>query len=69
MRPLIAATALILIACSASARVTQGELNKYVSGVDINTLSSSQLNMIEMAIHSGDKRSDKVNLVRSIVQE
>lgn len=69
MKTILTATVFGLVACAATAAVTQADLNKFVPGVDINTLTKSQLNLIELAMHSGDKRSEQVNKIRSIVNQ
>ena len=43
------------------------ELPRYVSGVDVNTLSTSKLSRLHLAIYGGGSDSDKQRKIRSIL--
>lgn len=74
-RILIAATAGFLALSGAAAAMTnatatlQAEVDNYVRGVDLDTLSDGQVNAIKLAVHSGDGASQIRAFINSIVAQ
>ena len=67
MKTLIASTALVLTAFAASASIT-AEVGTYAPGVDVQSLSTGELNTILSVIHSGDSEGEKRAIIQALVK-
>lgn len=59
MKTLIASTALVLTAFSASAMVDTSAISQYAPNADISALSDAEVNTLLSVIHSGDSEGEK----------
>lgn len=68
MKTLIATTALVLTAFSASAMVDTSAIQQYVPNADLSTLSDDEVNTLLLIVHSGDNESEKRAAVQAMVK-
>ena len=68
MKTLIAATALVLTAFSASAMVDTSAIEQYAPNTDVSTLSDATVNTILSVIHSGDSEGEKRATIQALVK-
>ena len=68
MKTLIASTALILTAFSASAMVDTSAIGQYAPNTDVSTLTEAEVNTILSVIHSGDGEGEKRAQVQALVK-
>ena len=71
----IIATALVAVATTAGAAsamtnagALQSELNRFVPGVDVSTLTTAQVNSLLSIIHGGDSAGEMRAAVRSVLR-
>ena len=68
MKTLIASTALVLTAFSASAMVDTSPISQYAPNADVSALSDAEINTLLSVIHSGDSEGEKRALVQALVK-
>ena len=68
MKTLIATTALVLTAFSASAMVDTSTIQQYAPNADVSTLSDAEVNTILSVIHSGDSEGEKRAIIQALVK-
>lgn len=68
MKTLIATTALVLTAFSASAMVDTSAIQQYAPNADVSTLSDAEVNTILSVIHSGDSEGEKRAIIQALVK-
>ena len=68
MKTLIASTALVLTAFSASAMVDTSAIQQYAPNADVAALSDAEVNTLLAAIHSGDSEGEKRAFVQAFLQ-
>lgn len=68
MKKLIASTALVLTAFSASAMVDTSAIGQYAPNTDVSTLSEADINAILSVIHSGDSEGEKRAVIQALVK-
>jgi precorrin-4 methylase len=68
MKTLIAATALVLTAVSASAMVDTSQIQQYAPNADVSAISEADLNTILSVIHSGDSSSEKSARIQALLK-
>ncbi len=68
MKTLIATTALVLTAFSASAMVDTSAIKQYAPNVDVSTLTDAEVNTILSVIHSSDSEGEKRAIVQALVK-
>jgi hypothetical protein len=68
MKTLIAATALVLTAFSASAMVNTSAIQHYAPNADLSTLSEAEVTILLSIIHSGDSESETRSAVKAMLK-
>ena len=68
MKTLIATTALVLTAFSASAMIDTSAIEQYAPNADVAALTEAEVNIILSVIHSGDSEGEKRALVQALVK-
>jgi hypothetical protein len=68
MKTLIATTALVLTAFSASAMIDTSAIEQYAPNADIAALTDAEVNTILSVIHSSDSEGEKRALVQALVK-
>ncbi len=68
MKTLIATTALVLTAFSASAMIDTSAIEQYAPNADVATLTDAEVNTILSVIHSSDSEGEKRALVQALVK-
>ncbi len=70
-RLILAAAATLALTGAASAMTSaslQNEVNGYVSGVDLDSLTDAQVNAIKLSVHSGDSSAEVRSFIQSIIR-
>ena len=66
MKTLIATTALVLTAFSASAMVDTSAIAQYAPGADVSALTEAEVTTILSVIHSSDREGEKRAIVQAL---
>ncbi|WP_439123526.1 hypothetical protein [Marivita sp.] len=68
MKTLIATTALVLTAFSASAMVDTSAIQQYAPNADVSALTDAEVNTLLSVIHSGDSEGEKRAVVQAFLK-
>lgn len=68
MKTLIATTALVFTAFTASAAIDTSAIDRYAPNADVSALSDAEVNLILSVIHSGGSEAEKLALVKALAK-